>query len=462
MIDNTTNRLKAEAENSDPVSRSSLFSFFASFAIIAYISRIAELVPQLGRLRINLVLFVVAFALLFITGSSRAVRWKENRELSLLFLFIIATFPGIILGVWPGNSVLTLRTTLFINMALFIFCQALITEEKHLFSVAKLLLLSCAILLVGLIFKPIVVEGNRITTTFTYDPNDLALLLSFAFPIVTAFFVTSRFIGKVISVSIILGLLMGVVKTGSRGGMLALGVSILLIFFSKGMRLAFFYKLMVILLVILFTLSPKGQGMRDRFSRLLSGQDYNITNSESVAGGRLAIWKSGLTLMKTYGITGVGVGNSAVAMGEDFGDTAWKTMHNSYLQAALEMGLFGLFVFLLMLYQIWKNTRYIIRRYPPDTKDSNEQKLLSLATAIQISLFSYLVSAFFLSQAYSLIVPVILAISGRFAALTTPPSSEEEVHSPHITEKKYSINHRSGKGFPSRRRDPPASIQSIQ
>lgn len=433
MIDNTKNRLKSETENSNPVSRSSLFSFFASFAIVAYISRMSELVPQLGQLHINLVLFIVAFTLLFITGSSRAVRWKENRELKLLFLFIIATFPGIIFGVWPKNSVFTLRTTLFINVTLFIFCQALITDKKHLFSVAKLLLLSCAILLAGLIFKPIVVEGNRLTTTFTYDPNDLALLLSFVFPIVTAFFVTSRCIGKVISTAIILGLLLGVVKTGSRGGMLALGISLLLIFFSKGMRLAFFYKVMVILLAILFTLSPKGQGMRDRFSRLLSGQDYNITNAESAAGGRLAIWKSGLNLLKTYGITGVGVGNSAIAMGEVFGDRAWKTMHNSYLQAALEMGLAGLFVFLLMLNQIRKNTRYIIRRFPPDTEDINEQKLLCLATAIQISLFSYLVSAFFLSQAYSLIVPVILAISGRFAALTEPPSSEAEGHSLRIT-----------------------------
>lgn len=395
-----------------------IFLFFVSLTLIAYISRIAELFPALMVYRINMLLFTITFILFFTSGVRRNIPWENNKELKLTLCFLglaIASFP---FSVWPSNALQTIKDILLINTTVFLFCQSTIQTEKQLYTIIKTIIFSCALLLFGIFFKPIIVEGHRVTTTMTYDPNDIALLFTFIFPLVLSLFITSKFIGKIVTSLILLTLIIGIIKTGSRGGMLAFGVSMILVFFSSGLKLKIFYKLMVISIVILFVLSPMGQPLRERFDKLTSGTDYNITNTESGAGGRLAIWTSGLTLLKNNFFLGVGPGNSSTAMGLQHGDFGWKTMHNSYLQAAVEMGGAGFLIFIAMLHTILRNCNIAIKNYSTLPHKMNNS-LVSLTSSLRIGLFGYMTAAFFLSQAFSIIIPLALALSSGLKKISS-------------------------------------------
>ncbi len=107
---------------------------------------------------------------------------------------------------------------------------------------------------------------------------------------------------------------------------------------------------------------------------------------------------------------GVGVGNASTAMGMRFGSTGWMTMHNTYLQAALEMGIGGIIVFLLMLRSSWYNCKQIIKM---NAKQSVNEPFFFLAYSIRIALVTFMFASFFLSQAYTMIIPFFLITTDR-------------------------------------------------
>ena len=84
----------------------------------------------------------------------------------------------------------------------------------------------------------------------------------------------------------------------------------------------------------------------------------------SLRGGRLIRWLTGLDIVKSYPVLGVGLGHfgGAVAMnnslsmlvGVDKIDTFY--MDNYYLKTAVETGVFGLFFFCMLMYQIIINS----------------------------------------------------------------------------------------------------------
>ncbi len=404
-----------------------LFYFLVHLTIIAYLTRIAELFPFLATLRINLLLFVTTLLLFAISGAVKNLQFRGNTAFFLMTGFLVMGILSIPFSVWPANALRTVNNTLMINMALFLFCLSVLRTEKNLYRTIHTLVFSCAILLYGLSYKPVIVEEFRVSTTITYDANDIALLFAFVFPLVVSFFVNSRFIGKIFACTIIAGLALGIIKTGSRGGMLALSIAIFLIFFSSGIGLRLFYKLAVVAMTIVFVLSPAGDSIRQRFSNLMSGKDYNIANTDSAAGGRLAIWKSGCTLILSDPLLGVGAGNSAIAMGEKYGDRGWKTMHNSYLQIAVEIGVLGLGLYLGILYTILKYCRESIATLRK-VSDKHGKRLLSTACSIRIGLIAYLIAGLFLSQAFSPILPLSLALTNRLRNILDEPDYRENAN----------------------------------
>jgi O-antigen ligase len=401
----------------------SVFFVFVFLTLVAYIARIAEIFPFLIHFHVNLVLFVTTFILLLTTGAKSNISLHNNKELLLIIGFFLIALISIPFSVWPGNALQTCKETLSINVAIFFFCQAFIVSEKHFYNAIKILIVSCAILLYGLDYAPVIQEGYRVTTTKTYDSNDIALLFCFTFPVALSFFATSKFKGKLISCFIVLGLAIGIIKTGSRGGMIAFTLAILQIILSLGIGLRFFYKFLVVTLVIVFIFSAKGQTVRDRFSTLIRGDDYNISSTQSTAGGRLAVWRSGLLLLKDNFIFGVGAGNSSTSMGQKYGNDSWRTMHNSYLQAALEIGIIGFFFYLLILSTIWKNYQLAIRNLT-QIPNGRGVHLLSFACSLRIGLVAYMVAGFFLSQAFSLIIPLSLALSSRLFSISSDLKSQ--------------------------------------
>jgi O-antigen ligase len=134
-----------------------------------------------------------------------------------------------------------------------------------------------------------------------------------------------------LSATILLG--MGILLTGSRGGLLSLGV-ILLVFFvrsGKGRKMV----VPALALLPLLFLVPASF-----FTRLQEA-------GESGGAGRWSIWHAGFAALKHYGLIGAGLDNYERVY-KDFAGAApvfWGTgraSHNIYLGMGVEVGLIGL------------------------------------------------------------------------------------------------------------------------
>jgi O-antigen ligase len=117
-------------------------------------------------------------------------------------------------------------------------------------------------------------------------------------------------------------------------------------------------------------------------------------------------------------IIGAGMGMNMIAMREARG--GWLPVHNVYLEHALDLGVFGLVVFLVLL---WSCFRAVARIQP----DSVPPELYFLAQGLQISLIAYATAAMFHPVSYQYYFYYIggLAIGARTIAGTLQGRASE-------------------------------------
>ncbi len=394
------------------------FYLLASLTLIAYASRVGEIFPLLGTIRINLILFSLSLLFFFFAGIYRTIDWQA-KELKLFFFLQLLGYISIPFSAWPRNTLINCNSILLINFFSFFLCLNIITTKQSVHNFVKSLIIVCLLLLIGLTIRP-QYWNDRISTTNSYDPNDLALIFSFVTPLAISFFVNTKWLGKIITIFILTSMVTAIISTGSRGGLIAFGIAAFFILLSKNMNMKLWLKAFFLIAVISFLLSPMAENIRTRFVELSTGEDYNL--QMDVAGGRLAVWRSSLAILIKNPIIGVGVGNSSVALGNEF--RTWKVTHNSYLQMALEFGIPGFCIFLSMLWYTYKNCTYVLQTIN-NRGDPSNSLLISYSSSLRIALISYMCAAFFLTQALSITVPIMLALSLQLKNITNETIEHE-------------------------------------
>src|SRR5262249_22575994 len=134
-------------------------------------------------------------------------------------------------------------------------------------------------------------------------------------------------------------------------------------------------------------------------------------------GARWGVWQTALRLMLENAVIGVGAGGYETAEGLSHGVRGkWSAAHNAFLQIGAELGLVGLGLFIFLVYRALKNCR-LPQHGPPDTG--------WLARSVELSLFGCIVVGFTLSQAYSNILYILIAISVVLARLASEPAQPQ-------------------------------------
>jgi O-antigen ligase len=184
---------------------------------------------------------------------------------------------------------------------------------------------------------------------------------------------------KKIFFTVILGLLlMGIVLSGSRGGMLGAGV-IFLVYFLLSTKKITFLTLVVPLGILVISLSPNFLFERWEIAAKTGG------------AGRLTIWQVGLKALGKYWITGAGMGNFPAAYTEfvNYGSRyvgIYRGSHNLYLGMFVELGIIG---FALMIIGFAAHYKAIDKVVSFNRSDFD-------AIMLKASFWSLLVSSFFL------------------------------------------------------------------
>src|SRR3989442_8531622 len=182
-----------------------------------------------------------------------------------------------------------------------------------------------------------------------------------------------------------------VISTFSRGGFLTLATIFLIYLWRLRQHAArgWMWALLVLVLICM-ALLPSGYSER---LHTIADIGSDATGSAQMRWNQVV---AAVKLILANPIVGAGIGGDVLALNAERGPT-WHHLHNVYLEYAVDLGIPGLILFLLLLRRCIKNAACVQRRSTgsPATRD-----LFYLAQGIQISLIGFSVAALFHPVAY--------------------------------------------------------------
>lgn len=384
--------------------------------ILTAVGRVHQLFPVIAIFRPAVLTALVATALyLFDSAEPRRSKYLANATTTL----ILALLAWLILSV-AGALVISRSFDVVFNdfVKTVLMCFVVAGVVRGVRDVERLLL---AYLAAATLYAVVVIlrfnlgsgDDWRLGDLYYYDANDLATFAVTAMPFALYFLHSSRRLtGRVSAMLALAILMMAFVRTGSRGGFIALAAVVLFIAF-RYTAIPLRQRISGTALVLVVVLLSASDRYWTQMSTILSDADYNRT-AES---GRMQIWARGIGYMFRHPVLGVGPGNFQTAEGilSPFAERGqlgvgvrWNAAHNSYVQIGAEAGVPGLLLFISIIASAFAGLRRANRRR---SATSRAYPGAELAQAITASLTGFVVGAFFLSLAYSEILFTLLALA---------------------------------------------------
>jgi len=377
-------------------------------ALIAF-TCILILAPQtwISALRPLRIAFLAAS---FGAGSLLWEQWRTrkgvrlNREVLICFAILVWAFVTIPLSYWPGGSVSTLTQLYSKTVVVFWLLANVITTFRRL-RLLSIVLMLCTVPVAAVGLRNFL-TGNFVPDTevvarivgyeggLTANPNDLALMLNLLLPLSIALFFSSRRRSFRILCLAIIGLnAAAIIATFSRAGFLAL-MTIGAMYFVQMVRRRGADRLWALAIAfgVLLALPLLPASYVSRVS--------TVTNLDSdPTGSSQARWRdtvAAVRFVSQHPIIGAGIGMDALALNQIRGEE-WLKVHNVYLEYAVDLGIPGVVLFLVLFGGIIlsvRRSRQLLERNP-QCRD-----LYLLARALEISLLVFAISGFFYPVAY--------------------------------------------------------------
>lgn len=261
----------------------------------------------------------------------------------------------------------------------------------------------------------------RIQMGYSYDSNDIGLVVLVGLVLTLLLVQTASSKGKLISIWVIFGIGVTIAKTGSRGAMVGLVcVTIALLVMLTHVRLD--KRIGTILVMGLGLLLAAPEGYWEQMKTILNPEDdYNMTAET----GRKAVALRGLGYMLSHPATGIGIDNfpraegtiSDIALARQDNPNAvgikWSAAHNSFVQVGAELGIPGLILFCVLVFGgIVSNIR-LRRRLPKHwiKGDAEERFLYFTAVYLPVAFIAFATAGVFVSFAYMDLVYILAALT---------------------------------------------------
>lgn len=376
-----------------------IVSFFQPFyGLVVYIAFIYIIPhgiwPELAKLRIMLRFASILLVMFLIHKTFRKenIHILSNRQqiLMILLLFIV-----------PISNISNFRlkasweaTNKFLTVFLLFFFIVNLTDNFKKFRKVCWTLVVCTTCMAingiiqhqrgyDLIGTPLTLDGRIQWLVWFGDPNDLALAFNTFIPILLMFFLEkdASILKKTILALTIGILLLGLYYTNSRGGIIAF---LTMISYLAYRRWGILKGSIVIAACAAagFVLGPSRMG--------------NISPYEASAAGRINAWIAGVDMFKSRPIFGVGY--------ENFQIFHRRVSHSTFVQVFAELGFVGYFFWLALIYTSFSGLRKV-------EELSKDTRIKNYSFAVQLTLVGFLGSAFFLTQAFSPVFFITLALA---------------------------------------------------
>jgi probable O-glycosylation ligase (exosortase A-associated) len=285
--------------------------------------------------------------------------------------------------------------------------------------------------------------------SFLGDENDLCLVINMIIPYAFFLLLVSRSqLEKMLLLGSIAIFLLAVIASLSRGGFVGLTTVAFFIWLKLPRKIL---ATVIVGMLALTFLAMAPDSYWNEMNTIKTADSENDTGHQ-----RLYLWGIGWEMFLDNPVMGVGPGNyqynnSQYSSEHEKGRGVhiWgKVAHSLYFTLLPELGILGVFVFVLLLVGGWKQ-RAAIRKYarrtltrdgPPSEKATEVKMLSHLAMAMDVALVAYLVTGAFIAVLYYphfwILTAFTVALKRVFDEVTVEQSSAQPV----TTEKSMSAS----------------------
>jgi hypothetical protein len=401
-------------------------SMFMAVFVVTLVGRPSEWIPGLGSIPVSRIAFLITLVAAFrmATQLSPVKLFSLPNLKSAVFFMGLAVF-SIVFSIYKGKSleVMPGPLTLLLSMILLVKCVPSVKDAER---ILVALVISAIALTIGTLR---VYQGGRAeigTENASYDPNDLAYVLITMLPIATALFAVSKGLKRLVLLGGMLAMLFTIMLTGSRGGVIGLGMVAMLMTFkpisldkegrlkevgagSATVRVAG----LLIAAGLAWLVSPPE--IKDRLKTFTDlGSDYNMSMTDN--SSRLLVWsRNSMAVVKRPIGYGLGTANAVDGLlGGQF-----KTAHNTLVQCFVELGFIGLFLLLRSYYVSWRELRRaeLHAQHSAQPPTPAQSRIALYSRALRFSLVGNITAGFFLSQAYGPALWTLIAVCAVFVGL---------------------------------------------
>src|SRR5687767_895686 len=380
---------------------------------ILNVSRIHQHYSAVGKFRpaFLLVIASVGYAYLhphLLTSANVLKLWPMRLVAALAVLACFSAAFGISLG----NSATFILDSYVKTIAFAFLIAVSIRHVRDLYTYVWAYVIACGILAYFSLFvfdmsRAAGSHVTRLNKMYTYDSNDVGVVMMVGIALTLLLLVVARGKQRWLLLSILLGIAATIARSGSRGGFIgfvaaAAGALVLVNSIAASRRMV----LLGVTLVALAAGAPPGY-WQQMGTLLQPKEDYNYSSLD----GRKALMQRGLYYLGRYPVFGLGIDNFARAectispklkTRDPDGRLRCTSPHNSYVQAAAELGTTGMIAwFSLVLGGVVAPLR--LRRRLPRAwmRGTDAQRFIYGATSFfPVAMIGFAVTSFFVSFAW--------------------------------------------------------------
>jgi O-antigen ligase len=401
----------------------SAYGIWLAIFLAVLVGKAAEWVP--GMTGIPLVKIAFIFTVLFAYRVRRMfvpVRVRSLRIARPAVAFLTLSIVSVFFSIYKSFTLLAIQVSIIYLVSFIVLIKITQTQRD-----VERLLIALAIAGVSLSFGLLLFyNGGRAHINSNFDPNDIAYELDTLLPLVLALRGGRSGLRRLLINIAALAMVAGILLTGSRGGALGLGVVLIAItaypldsaktgqlkqFAPVGMLVR--WGLIAAMGVVVWGHLPVES--QDRLRTLLDlKHDYNA--DPTLNSSRTVLWRRDIVSAIERPI-GYGMGSASIVDGRNGGQ--YRTAHNSLVQAFVELGALGLWLYLATYYVTWKELGRIAAARRQKVPDKESTQVALYARAFRIALAGNLAAGFFLSQAYSASLWMTVAVCAAFVRIAS-------------------------------------------
>jgi O-antigen ligase len=406
-------------------------------------SGILELTPVLPRLRPQLILAVLGLLAVLGTGQfMKVLRTPIGLCVAAFTLWFIACIP---FGAWPGGSFGVFTEVWYKSALIYFLTAGLLTTLPQANRLYRTIAYAVGILgIMALLKNDHSADGRLILDNTRYaNSNGLAFTLLVGLTFVGFLFLRGTRLQKIIAVLLVPPMLLAMSRSGSRAVSMGVGVLVvvMLVQAKRATRIKLLVAVPIIFLAVLILL-PKD--LRTRYTTFFGDYDYykSFTDpsehlrAEAIGSSeaRKTLLIDSLIITMRHPLLGVGPGNFPVVQNElakSRGETkgSWHVTHNTYTELSSEMGVPGLIIFLVLLFNVFKTLNSILRTRNPDP---HWQNLRQLARSLRAAFIVLVPVIFFGSFGYNTEVPILAGLTTALGFMAQKQRAIDRAAKAHI------------------------------